>query len=80
MWERLLQSCKKAIKIVLGTRRVVDIVLSAVVAEVSALLNARPLTLLSVDHRDPDPLTPNHFLHAKVLGYFQLKRVDVVDL
>ena len=62
--ERLVQSCKKAMKIVLGTRRVVDKVLAAVVAEVSALLNARPLTHLSVDHRDPDPLTPNHFLHA----------------
>ena len=67
-------------KIVLGTRRVVDKVLSAVVAEVSALLNPRPLTHLSVDHRDHDPLTPNHFLHAKVLGYFPLKRVHIADL
>ena len=55
-------------------------VLAAVVAEVSALLNASPLTHLSVDHRDPDPLSLNHFLHAKVLGYFPLKRVDVADL
>lgn len=37
-------------------------VLSTVMAEVTAMLNARPLTHLSVDPEDESPLTPNHFL------------------
>lgn len=31
-------------------------------AEVASMLNARPLTHLSVDPEDESPLTPNHFL------------------
>jgi hypothetical protein len=32
---------------------------------VTALLNARPLTHVSVDPHDPQPLTPNHFLTGR---------------
>ena len=55
--------------------------LAAVVAEVSALLNTRPLTyLVSVDPFDPDPLTPNHFLHESARPpQTPLKFVDVAS-
>jgi len=43
------------------------------------LLNTRPLTHLSVDKNDPEPLTPNHFLYAQVTRYFLLKKVDEND-
>ena len=48
-------------KEVLKNLLVNDQTLATVVAEMSALLNTRPLTYLSVDPTDPDPLTPNHF-------------------
>ncbi|XP_032790461.2 uncharacterized protein LOC116927531 [Daphnia magna] len=46
VWERLVQSCKREMKISVGTRLVTDRVLRTVVAEVAALLNSRPLTHL----------------------------------
>ena len=36
--------------------------LRTVFAEVVPLLNSRPLTLISDDPRDFEPLTPSHFL------------------
>jgi hypothetical protein len=47
---------------VLGNTTVNEEVLRTVLAEVMAILNARPLTHLSVDPEDESPLTPNHFL------------------
>ena len=66
--------------VVLGKRLVTDKILSAVVAEVSMLLNTRPLTHLSVNKNDPEPLTLNHFLYAQVTPYFPLRKVDVNEL
>jgi hypothetical protein len=40
-----------------------DEVLVTVFVEVTALLNGRPLTNVSTDPTDANPLTPNHFLH-----------------
>ena len=80
VWERLVQSSKRAMRIVLGNQLVTDKILSAVVAEVSMLLNTRPLTHLSVDRNDPEPLTPNYFLYAQVIPYFPLKKVEENDL
>ena len=80
VWERMVQSSKRAMKIVLENRLITDKVLSVVVAEVSALLNSRPLTHLSVNIEDPEPLTPNHFLFAQVLPYFPFKKVELQNI
>ena len=55
-------------KIILKNRLVNNQIWATVVAEVSALLNTRPLTYISVDPVDPDPLTPNHF-YTQVQGH-----------
>ena len=62
VWKRLVQTCKKTIRVKLCNHLVTEPVLLTVVAEVASLINSRPLTHLSVDPDDPDPLTPNHFL------------------
>ena len=61
-WESLVKSAKAALRVVLGSTTVKEEVLRTVLAEVTAILNARPLTHLSVDPEDESPLTPNHFL------------------
>lgn len=61
-WESLVKSCKIALKTVLQNQRVSDEVLMTIFKETAGILNSRPLTHLSVDPDDPEPLTPNHFL------------------
>jgi hypothetical protein len=61
-WESLVKSAKSALKVVLGNTAVNEEVWRTVLAEVMAILSARPLTHLSVDPEDKSPLTPNHFL------------------
>lgn len=62
IWERLVQSRKRAITTILNERAVSDEILVTVFAEVSALLNGRPLTHVSTDPSDAYPLTPKYFL------------------
>jgi hypothetical protein len=64
-WERLIQSAKRALRSVLNERTLNDEVLLTAMSGVTALLNARPLTHVSVDPHDPQPLTPNHFLTGR---------------
>ena len=61
-WESLIKFAKKALAAILKQRTLTDETLTTALVEVGALLNSRPLTHLSVDPRDPVPLTPNHFL------------------
>ena len=62
VWERLVASTKRALRVVLGGQCVTDEVLQTVLAEVEYVLNSRPLTYVSADVNDAEPLTPNHFL------------------
>ncbi|XP_044165760.1 uncharacterized protein LOC122949774 [Acropora millepora] len=64
VWERLVRSVKKAMKAVLGSRSaLVDLeALRTVFAEVTSILNSRPICSSSDDPKDMEPLTPNHLL------------------
>ena len=62
VWERLVASTKRALRVVLGSQCVADDVLQTVLAEVEFVINSRPLTYVSADVKDAEPLTPNHFL------------------
>ena len=67
-------------KITIQNRLVTDPVLQTVITEVASLLNSRPLTHLSVDPDDPDPLTPNHFLHGGPRPYVTLTLTDLDEV
>ena len=62
VWESLIKSAKIALKSVINLRSLSDEMLNSIMTEVESLLNGRPLTNISVDASDPEPLTPNHFL------------------
>uniref|UniRef100_A0A5S6QIK4 Integrase catalytic domain-containing protein n=1 Tax=Trichuris muris TaxID=70415 RepID=A0A5S6QIK4_TRIMR len=64
-WERLIRLVKTALKKVLDNALVNEDVLSTLLCEIEARINARPLTLVSEDVNDQEALTPFHFLTGK---------------
>ena len=64
IWERLIKSVRKTMTEVLGdTNAFVGLETQCTVfAEVVTILNSRPLTPISDDPNDCEPLTPSHFL------------------
>ena len=66
VWERLVRSCKKALYNVLGKQSLSEDKLRTVLCIVEQLINNRPLTDVSGDVADLEPLTPNHFLIGQI--------------
>ena len=62
IWERLVASVKRALRVVLGDKIVTDDVLHTVLTEVEYVFNSRPLTYVSGAANEPEAITPNHFL------------------
>ena len=62
VWERLVKSAKAALMKVLKGRSISDEMLLTAVKEAEKLINSRPLTHVSLDPSDPQPLTPFRFL------------------
>ena len=60
-WERLIQSAKSALRIILDGRTVAKVLHSGLVGA-AAFMNARPLEYVPDDPQDPIPSTPNHFV------------------
>ncbi|XP_065911263.1 uncharacterized protein [Dysidea avara] len=64
-WERMVGLTKQAIKKTLGRAFVTLKQLETIVTEIEAMLNDRPLTYVSPDLSDPEPLTPSHLLYGR---------------
>ncbi|XP_065917547.1 uncharacterized protein [Dysidea avara] len=64
-WERLIGITKTVLRKVLGKSFITLEVLQTLIVEVEAVLNDRPLTYLSADVTDPEPLTPSHLLYGR---------------
>ena len=66
VWEREVRSIKKILESLLNETsnktKVTDEILSTLLCEVEDILNHRPLTPVTTDIDDDEPLTPNHLL------------------
>lgn len=61
-WERLIKSVKTALKVTLKMKAPSEETLYTSLVEIENVINARPLTHISLNHEDDEILTPNHFL------------------
>lgn len=69
-WERLIGSCKSALRKSVGRSSLSRIELETVMQEVEACMNSRPLTFVSDEVDGAEPLTPAHFLLGHRGGFF----------
>ncbi|XP_057377943.1 uncharacterized protein LOC130699905 [Daphnia carinata] len=76
VWERLVRSCKDALRAILGQQTVKEETFATVVIEVEAPLNDRPLTYLGADPQELAPLTPNHFLLGRPNPHLPAEVID----
>ena len=67
-WERLIGLTKNSLKTILGRANIELDKLSTIVTEIECTLNDRPLTYISTDLKDPEPLTPSHLLYGRRLN------------
>ena len=79
-WECLVGLTKSAIKKVLGRRHISLTVLETIIVEIEAVINDRPLTFVSSELGDVEPLTPAHLLHGRRITYLPHKMVDTDEI
>ena len=79
-YERLIGVTKTAVKKVLGRSMLTFDELQTVVTEIEAVINDRPLTFLSSQVDDLEPITPSHFLHGRVLTTLPSEHYDLEEL
>lgn len=62
VWERCIRTVRKVMKALMKEQPLDDEGLLTLMCEVEAIINGRPITKVSDDPRDHEPLTPNHLL------------------
>ncbi|XP_011858694.1 PREDICTED: uncharacterized protein LOC105556221 [Vollenhovia emeryi] len=76
-WERLIQILKRTLRKILGRACLEYEEMLTVLCDCESIINARPLTYLSEDPRDPSPITPNMFLQE--IQEVGVPDCDVID-
>jgi len=72
-WERLIGLTKTTLRKVLGRRRITAAELRTLITDVEAAMNDRPLTYVSPDHLDAEPITPSHLIYGRRIIPFPIE-------
>ena len=64
-WERMIRSVRTILDFLLHLQKLTDETLQTFLCEVEYILNSRPLTPVSTDPRDLNPITPNDILLSR---------------
>jgi len=78
LWEAAVKSAKQHLYRVIGGAHLTFEELQTVLCEMEAILNLRPLTMLSDDPNDLSYITPDHFLIGDTMSSFPCR--DLGDL
>ncbi len=79
-WERLVRSAKEVMYGLIKNYVLTDDQLLTLLTEVEHILNSRPLTHLSEDVTDLDPLTPNHILLGLHRNWVSIADISEIDI
>ncbi|XP_065084929.1 uncharacterized protein LOC135707131 [Ochlerotatus camptorhynchus] len=74
VWERLVRSVKVALASLSSLGNPDDETLRTIIAEVSAIINSRPLTFIPLESAEQEALKPNHFTHLSSDGVVRPKK------
>lgn len=80
LWETNIKSVKTHLYRVLGKQILTYEELNTLLVQIEALLNSRPLCVLSNDPSDPEALTPSHFLNLTPLKNIPVENLEQVPL
>ena len=75
-WERLVGLSKIALKKTLGRAFITLLELLTLTVEIEGILNDRPLTYVSSDLQDDEPLTPSHLLYGRRITSLPYPAID----
>lgn len=80
LWEAGVKSIKFHLRRIMGNAHLTFSQLYTLLTQIEAILNSRPLSPLSLDPNDMDPLTPSHFLIGRPIAFIpEPSLLDVAD-
>lgn len=80
IWESNLKNVKKHLYKMIGTQLLTYEEFNTILVQIEALMNSRPLCVLSSDPSEPIALTPSHFLNLTPLKYIPAENLDDIPI
>ena len=80
VWERCIRTIRKIMAALNKQQTIDDEGLSTLMCEIEAIVNGRPITTVSNDHGDKEPLAPNHLLLLRSNIELPIGRFEKADL
>ena len=79
-WERLIGLTKTTLKKILGQAYISIQGIQTFIVEIKALLNDRPITYVTSEADNPEPLTPSHLLYGRRVRQLLCLNVEEEEL